>query len=44
MNFIQKNKEYSAVTYANKKLMKIREDIFEPKIKFVKEFVNKKNG
>jgi len=40
--FYTKNKEYSAVTYANKKLMKIREDIFEPKIKFVKEFVNKK--
>ncbi len=36
--FYTKNKEYSERTYANKKMMKIREELFLPKIRFVKKF------
>lgn len=37
------DKSYSAITYANKKTIKLREDIIRPKIKFIKKFAKGKN-
>lgn len=34
---------YSSNVYANKKFLQLREDIFSPKIKFIKKFVKGKN-
>jgi len=33
-----KNSDYSSITYANKKLLKMREDIVIPKINFIKKY------
>jgi len=41
--YYTEDNNYSSVTYANKKSMKIREEIVKPKIKFFKKFVNGKN-
>lgn len=41
--FYEKNTDYFSGTYTNKKLLKIRTKIFEPKINFIKKFVRARN-
>jgi len=41
--YYMKNINYSSITYANKKTLKLREDIVKPKINFIKKYVKGQN-